>query len=79
MNLISSRWIPYDLGNRLSMSFQFAENIRHLKDAIKAWAVDKRLRWDKDLHQIEFELSRIYNMDGGGMGNQVEKDVFVRL
>ena len=40
--------------------------------------VDKRLRVDRDLHQIEFELSRIYNMDGG-MGNQEEKDVLVRL
>ena len=37
------------------------------------------MRWDKDLHQIEFELSRIYNMDGGGMGNQAEDDVLVRL
>ena len=36
VNLISNRCIPYDPGNRLFVAFQFAENIRHLKDAIKA-------------------------------------------
>ena len=69
VNLISTHWIPFDPGNRNTTAFQFAANIRLLKDAIKSWAVDKPKKVDRELHQIENELSRIYNMDGGGMLN----------
>ena len=79
VNLISSNWIPFDPGNRISTAFQFAENIRRLKVTIKALAVDKRKRVDRELQHIEIELARIYNMDRGGMLNQMEKDMLVRL
>ena len=77
--LISNIWIPHDPGNRSTAAFQFAMNIRNLKDVIKVWAVDKWKRVDKELQHIEIELSRIYNMDGGGMMNQMEKDLLIRL
>ena len=43
---ISNRWIPFDPGNQSTANFQFAVNIRNLKDAIKSWAVDKHKRVD---------------------------------
>ena len=49
VNLISSNWIPFDLGNRISAAFQFAENIRRLKVVIKVWVVDKRKWVDREL------------------------------
>ena len=71
VNLISTNWIPFDPRNKMSAAFQFAANIRLLKDAIKSWAVDKRKRVDRELQQIENQLSRIYNLDEGGMLNQM--------
>ena len=71
LDLISSSWIPFDPGNRNTAAFQFVMNIRILKDAIKSWAVDKQKRVDRELQQIENELSRIYNVDEGGMLNHI--------
>ena len=71
--LNSNRWIPFDLGNQITPNFQFAVNIRNLKDAIKSWVVEKRKREDSEMQQIETELFGIYNMDGGGMMNQTNR------
>ena len=79
LDLISTSWIPFDPRNRKTVAFQFATNIKILKDAIKSWAVDKQKRVDRELQQIELEISRIYNMDGGGMLNQMKKDVLFQL
>ena len=77
--LISNRWIPFNPGNRSTATFQFAADIRNLKDVIKSWAVEKRKREDSELQQIEIELFGIYNMDGGGMMNQMKKDKLIQL
>ena len=41
------------------------------------WTNEKRE--DRELQQIELELSDIYNLDGGGLGNQLDKEVLTQL
>ena len=63
----------------LSAAFQFAENLKRIKDAVKVWAVDKRLREDAELKQVEEDLCLIYEGIGGGYQTQVDKDTLVLL
>ena len=50
-----------------------------MKDAIKDWSVDKQRREDSELKQIEKELLAIYDKVGGGMMDQMDKDVLICL
>ena len=46
--LVQSGWIPFSAISTCSVAHQFADNIKHLKDAIKDWSVAKRLREDSE-------------------------------
>jgi len=72
-------WRPFDENQVISAAFQFAENIKRLKGAVKEWAKDKRLREDAELKNVEAELDQIYDGNGGGFLTQDSKDNLVRL
>ena len=63
--LISSKWLPYDPSNQRIAAFQFAANIKNLKEAIKDWSMDKRRREDIELKQVEKDLFGLLEKDGG--------------
>ena len=77
--LFLARWIPFRADNTLSAAFQFAENFKRIKDAVKVWSATKRQREDMDLKQVEEELHLIYDGIGGGFQSQVDKDTLVSL
>ena len=65
--LVLARWIPFRADSTLSVAFQFAENLKRIKDVVKVWAAAKRLREDLDLKQVEADLRLIYEGFGGGL------------
>jgi hypothetical protein len=65
INLVNSLWVPYNSRAPLSASFQFATNLKRVKGPIKYWAHAKRIREDIELKQIEEDLSKIYDEEGG--------------
>ena len=65
-NIFHTNWIPFDGDLDRSTSFQFANNIKKMKRVIKEWSIAKRCREDAELKQVEEELLRIYEGDGGG-------------
>jgi len=78
-NLFLENWRGYNENNVRSAAFQFAENINRLKGAIKEWAVEKRRRDDSELKQVEAELLRIYEGEGGGLISQESKEHMTQL
>ena len=72
-------WRSFDENLDRSAAFQFAENIKRLKGAVKDWAIAKRLREDAELKQVEEELVQIYEGDGGGFLSMDSKEVLIRL
>ena len=66
-NLFLDIWRSFDENLERSAAFQFAENIKRLKGAVKDWAIAKRLREDAELKQVEDELLLIYEGEGGGL------------
>ena len=77
--MITNGWVHFAPGNRNTYAFHFAENFKNLKEVIKTWVVDKRNRDARELQLVEVELSVIYDQEGGGLLNQVDKDVLKRL
>ena len=66
MDLVKAIWVPYNPNEMRTTAFQFAENFKRLKGHIKAWASTKHIREDVDLKQVEGDLQRIYEGEGGG-------------
>ena len=63
--MISFRWLPFNPRSLRTVAFQFVANIKRLKEAIKDWSVAKRLHEDRELKQVEEDLSNILKGDGG--------------
>jgi len=78
-SLFLDLWRPYDENHDRTAAFQFAENIKRLKGAVKEWAIAKRLREDAELKQVEAELLQIYEGEGGGLMTLESKEDLVRL
>ena len=61
IDLITNGWAHFTLGNGLIVAFQFADNLKNLKEVIEPWASEKRKRDVRDLLQVEAELGVIYD------------------
>jgi len=79
INLIKGNWVPFDVQAPLSAAFQFARNIKKLKDLIKSWSFLKRKKEDAELKLLEEDLRQIYESEGGGMESQESKGVLIKL
>lgn len=75
--MVHSRWIPFNAGSTRSAAYHFDDNIKRLKDAIKDWSVEKQLREDNELKQVEEELCMIYEADRGGFLSHEVKNTLV--
>lgn len=78
-NLFLSLWTPFHGDNVRITAFQFADNIKRLKEAIKDWSVAKRIREDAELKHVEAELLMIYEGDGWGLISQESKEAMTNL
>jgi len=78
-DLLLNQWTPFDRGLDGTAAFQFADNIKKLKRLIKDWSKAKNRREDAELKQVEVELQRMYDSDGGGLISQDSKDTLSRL
>ena len=54
IDLITNGWAHYELGNRNSAAFQFAENFRNLKEVIKAWAVENERVMPENFNRLNW-------------------------
>lgn len=72
-------WTLFDRELDRSATYQFADNIKKLKRLIKDWAIAKHRREEIELKQVEEDLMRIYESDGGGLISQESKEDLTRL
>jgi len=78
-NLMVDNWTPFDRRLDGTAAFQFADNIKKLKRLIKDWSIAKNRREDAELKQVEEDLLRMYESDGGGLLSQDTKDALSRM
>jgi len=78
-NLLLENWTLYDRDLDRTAAFQFADNFKKLKRLIKEWSIAKKRREEEELKQVEEDLLRIYESDGGGLISQESKEALARL
>jgi hypothetical protein len=66
LGLVKENWIPFQQDRPQSTAFQFAENLKKIKEVVKPWASQKRKNEDKELKEIELELQNSLKKKGGG-------------
>ena len=62
--LVKENWIPFQQDCPQSTAFQFAENLKRIKEVVKPRASQKRKNEEKELKEIELELHR-FSKEGG--------------
>jgi len=78
-DLLIENWSLFNRESVRSAAFQFADNIKKLKRLIKDWSIAKKRREELELKQLEEELLRLYESDGGGLISQDSKEELARL
>lgn len=59
--LVKEKRVGYDPSSRDSASFQFAEFLKKVKNAVAAWASQKSKYSDKGLKEVEQKLTSLYS------------------
>jgi hypothetical protein len=79
INLVRENWIPFHQESNQSTTSHFVENLKRIKAKTKIWAFQKRQNEDLELKEIESQLQRISEEEGGGYATLEAKISLLRM
>ena len=77
--IIQSNWFPYQAENGTRVVLHFTQNLLRIKKLLKDWAIKKKVQDEQTINQIEEDLQKLQNKDGGGFLTQEDREKLYSL